>query len=271
MSTVEDTIKTLTEMGFSEAKAKKALTQTGWSGVEQAMEWLLSHPDDDGAMDEDEMAEAEAAAEPEPPKKELTPEEKAEQLERLEKLRVKKRKEREEKEKQEAIEREKKRIIEGKAITGLKQTLEEQEMKKIAAERRREKIETQKAKERVKAQIAADRAAQKEREAKERGIVPNEPAAPAPVQATATPAPVVNHTEAKIQIKQTDGKPLVQTFKAKETLSAVRLYAQLNRKDQPGAPVNFMTAFPRKVFNEEDYEQPLEVLGLVPSAVLLMK
>ena len=58
---------------------------------------------------------------------------------------------------------------EGKAITGLKAQLEEQQMKKIAEERRREKIETQKAKERVKAQIAADRAAKKEQEARERG------------------------------------------------------------------------------------------------------
>ena len=42
----------------------------------------------------------------------------------------------------------------------------------------------------------------------------------------------------RLQIRQTDGKPLVQTFKAKESLSAVRLYAQLNRKDLPGEKVS---------------------------------
>ena len=73
---------------------------------------------------------------------------------------------------------------EGKAITGLKAQLEEQQMKKIAEERRREKIETQKAKERVKAQIAADRAAKKEQEARERGE-----AVPASAHPVASPPP----------------------------------------------------------------------------------
>jgi hypothetical protein len=51
--------------------------------------------------------EMEAAAVEDVPKKELTAEEKAEQLLRLEELRVKKREEREEREKQEELEREK--------------------------------------------------------------------------------------------------------------------------------------------------------------------
>ena len=112
-------------------------------------------------------------------------------------------------------------------------------MKKIAEERRREKIETQKAKERVKAQIAADRAAKKEQEARERGLAPPPAAAAAPPPA-ASPAPSVapkDYTETRLQIRQTDGKPLVQTFKVKEPLSAVRLFAQLNRKDMPGEKV----------------------------------
>jgi len=269
MSTVEATLTQLQEMGFSEAKAKKALTQTGWSGVEAAMEWLLANPDDDGEMDEVEAAAAEAAEEEaKKPKKELTAEEKAEQLERLEELRIKKRKEREEREKQEEIEREKKRVIEGKAITGLKAQLEEQEMKKIAAERRREKLETQKAKERVKAQIAADRAAKKEKEALERGQAPA--ATPPSVATAAAPPPQKNYDETRLQIRQTDGKPLVHTFKVKESLSAVRLYVQLNRQDLPGAPVNLMTTFPRVVFSEDDYDKPLETLGLVPSAALVI-
>lgn len=146
MSTVEATLTQLKEMGFSEAKAKKALTQTGWSGVEAAMEWLLANPDDDGEMeveDEDELSLKPDEEKVEQPKKELTPEERAKQLERLEELRVKKRKEREEREKQDEIEKEKRRVVEGKAITGLKAQLEEQQMKKIAEERRREKLETQ--------------------------------------------------------------------------------------------------------------------------------
>jgi len=264
----------LKEMGFPEEKAKKALMMTGWKGVEPAMEWILAHPDDDGTLDEEEQEEMNLAEEEaKKPKKELTAEEKAEQLKRLEELRVKKAAERVEREKQEAIEKEKRRVQEGKAITGLKAQLEEQQMKKIAEERRREKIETQKAKERVKAQIAADRAAKKEQEARERGeAVPasTQPvASPPPSQSAPSSAPK-DYTETRLQIRQTDGKPLVQTFKAKESLSAVRLYAQLNRKDLPGEKVNLMTTFPRKVFSEDDYDKPLDALGLVPSAALVI-
>lgn len=193
-------------------------------------------------------------------------------MERLEALRVQKAKERVEREKQDEIEKEKRRVQEGKAITGLKAQLEEQQMKKIAEERRREKLETQKAKERVKAQIAADRAAKKEQEALERGLPPP-PTAAAPPAAAAAPvassAPK-DYTETRIQIRQTDGKPLVQTFKVKEPLSAVRLFAELNRKDLPGEKVNLMMTYPRKMFTEDDYDKPLDSLGLVPSAALVI-
>lgn len=43
--TVGAILATLVEMGFEEARAKKALEQTGWQGVEAAMEWLLAHPE----------------------------------------------------------------------------------------------------------------------------------------------------------------------------------------------------------------------------------
>jgi hypothetical protein len=48
----------------------------------------------------------------------------------------------------------------------------------------------------------------------------------------------------------------------------------LNRDDVAitGAPVKLMTNFPRKVFDDDDYEKPLSQLGLVPAAaVIVMK
>ena len=54
-------------------------------------------------------------------------------------------------------------------------------------------------------------------------------AAPAPV-AAATPAPAKReYTEAKIQIRQSTGQPLVHSFGVKESLAAVRLYVEMNR------------------------------------------
>jgi len=126
MPTIEETINTLKDMGFPEERAKKALNKTGWAGVEAAMEWLLSHPEDEDEDDE-EMTEEEKPAEPKP---ELTEEEKAKKLEELEKLRIKKRIEREEKEKQEEIEREKRRMEDGKAMSKLKTDIQDQEIKR---------------------------------------------------------------------------------------------------------------------------------------------
>jgi len=261
MPTIEETINTLKDMGFPEERAKKALNKTGWSGVESAMEWLLSHPEGEDEEEEDE----EMQAEPEVPKVPLTPEEKAQKIIEMEQLRVKKRAEREEREKQEQIEKEKRRVAEGKIMSKTRQQVDDQEIKKLAEERRREKLETAKAKQRALDAIESDKRARKlERDAAKGINVPKPTVEDAPKQ------PQRNYDETKIQIRLQDGKKLEQTFKAKEPLSAVRVYLQMNCPDLAGSPIKLMTSFPRKVFSEEDYEKPLEVLGLCPSAVIIM-
>ena len=67
----------------------------------------------------------------------------------------------------------------------------------------------------------------------------------------------------------TNGSTLTHTFGTKEQLASVRLFIEMNRTDGNG---NFklQTNFPRKVFTEEEYEKPLDVLGLVPSAVVIV-
>merc|ERR1712107_875490 len=174
---------------------------------------------------------------------------------------------REEREKQEQIEKEKKRVIEGKAMSNLRQDLNDQEIKKMAEERRREKQETADAKRRVMEQIEADkRARQMERDAAKGKTVPT-----ATVSAADVPKPPQrNYDETKLQIRLQDGKKMEQTFKAKESLSAVRVYIQMNNPSLANSPIKLMTSFPRKVFSEEDYDKQLEVLGLCPSAVVIL-
>lgn len=53
-------IETLGAMGFGAPQAKKALKETG-GDMERAVEWLFSHPDDQGIFDDDEGASAETA------------------------------------------------------------------------------------------------------------------------------------------------------------------------------------------------------------------
>lgn len=203
-------------------------------------------------------------------KKPLTEEEKKAQLALLEEKMKRKRQEREENEKKEAQERERLRIKSGKDMLEAKRKLEETEMKKVMDQRRREKMEEKAARDRVKAQIEADKAARK---AKMAGESP--PAAPAPVAVTPTateapkPAASKNYTHARIQIRMMDGSTLVEQFDAKEQLSAVRLFVQLKLGNSP-TPFGLMTNFPKKVFTGDDYDVPLEKLGLVPSAVLIV-
>lgn len=56
------------------------------------------------------------------------------------------------------------------------------------------------------------------------------------------------------------GKALTQSFGAKEPLSAVRLYIEMNRTDGD-CPFKLMTSFPKRIFGEEDYDKPLDSLG----------
>ncbi|XP_050738235.1 UBX domain-containing protein 1-B-like [Eriocheir sinensis] len=203
-------------------------------------------------------------------KKPLTEEEKLQKKKNLEEKIKQRRLEREEKEAKEALEREKKRIQMGQEIAERKRVMQEQEMKRLAEERKREKLEDKMARQRVKEQIERDRQARKEKEGGSQAAAASEPK-PQPA-AAAQPAPKKDYSQTRLQIRFPSGTPLVQEFKAKEPLSAVRLWVSLNRPDgaPPDTPFNLSTTFPRKIFSDEDMDKPLEVLGLVPSAVLIV-
>ncbi|KAK2581274.1 hypothetical protein KPH14_008064 [Odynerus spinipes] len=202
-------------------------------------------------------------------KKPLTEEEKKEQLKLLEEKLRQKRKEREEQSKKEAFEREKNRIRSGKEMTEARKKLEELEMKKLLEQRKREKEEEKFARQRVRAQIEADKVARRAKAAADS----SQTSIPAPI--LSSPSSTSSHhrkdySETKLQIRLTNGKTLMQSFGSKEQLSAVRLFVEMNRTDGC-EPFNLMTNFPKKVFTEEDYDVPLGVLGLVPSAVIIVQ
>uniref|UniRef100_A0A182QJE4 UBX domain-containing protein n=1 Tax=Anopheles farauti TaxID=69004 RepID=A0A182QJE4_9DIPT len=219
-------------------------------------------------------------------KKPLTEEEKKAQLALLEDKMRRKRQEREENEKKEAMERERLRIKSGKDMLEARRKMEEQEMKKLMDQRKREKLESQQARDRVRAQIEADRAARKAKDSGEPATATSPtsttvspPAATASTAATAVPATSTtptakpaekkSYSSAKIAIRMMDGTQLVQTFQAAEQLAAVRLFVQL-KMDAVDASFGLMTNFPKKVFTDEEYDMPLDKLGLVPNAVLIV-
>lgn len=190
-------------------------------------------------------------------KKPLTEDEKKEQLAKIEAKLKQRRLEREAREKEEQLEKEKNRIRSGKDLLEAKRKLEEAEMKKIMDQKKREKQEEKLARERVKQQIEQDRQARK--------TLYGQQAPQEPTPATSIPAPTKspvsqNYSEVKLQIRLTNGTALTQTFGAKEPLSAVRLFVEINRTDEPG-PFQLKVPFPAKVFGTEDYDKPLDLLG----------
>lgn len=207
-------------------------------------------------------------------KKPLTEEEKKEQLSKIETKLRQRRLEREEREKLEALDREKTRIRAGKEMLEAKQKHEELEVQRMVEARKREKEEDKRARQRVKDQIEQDKLARKAKlagndsNAQDNNVLP----APPPITPTTSkPSPQTTqvHTEVRLQIRLTNGENLKQTFGAKEPLSAVRLFVEMHRTDGKG-PFSLMTTFPRKVFSPEDYDKPLDFLGLAPTSVLVV-
>lgn len=164
--------------------------------------------------------------------------------------------EREAREKLEELEREKNRIKSGKEIHEAKKKHDEQKIKKMLEQRKREKEEEILARQRVKEQIEQDKLRRKEKY----GGVATEPAISKQESEISKPIIAKDYSQVKLQIRLTNGEALTQTFSAKEPLSAVRVYIEMNRTD-PSGPFSLMTTHPRKVFNSDDYEKPLDLLG----------
>lgn len=138
-------------------------------------------------------------------------------------------------------------------------------------QRKREKQEEKAARERVRAQIEADKAARRAKA----GIEPISPITPPTVSQPVQPVvatPPKDYKETRIQIRLPNGSSLVETFNKQEQLAAVRLFVQLKQGEAPTGvfPFSMMTTFPRKVFNDEDFEKSLEELQLVPSATIMV-
>ncbi|KAG8522751.1 UBX domain-containing protein 1 [Galemys pyrenaicus] len=195
---------------------------------------------------------------------------------RMLELVAQKQREREEREEREALERERQRRRQGQELSAARQRLQEDEMRRAAEERRREKAEELAARQRVREKIERDKA---ERAKKYGGSVGSQPSTPTtepgPVPSSPSQEPPTKreYDQCRIQVRLPDGTSLTQTFRAREQLAAVRLYVELHRGEEPGGgqdPVQLLSGFPRRAFSEADMERPLQELGLVPSAVLIV-
>ncbi|VDN05198.1 unnamed protein product [Thelazia callipaeda] len=192
--------------------------------------------------------------------KPLTQEEKKEKLaslqHKLKEIKVRK----EEEEKKEALEKEKRRRLEGKSMAKVEQERKDLEIKKLLEQKKREKQEEAEARKRVLEQIRLDREARKA--AQEQRQQPQ----------SASPNEVRDDSFCHIQVRLFDGSVIKEKFKSDEPLSHVRLWVEMNDKNltMKGTPFTLMTPFPRKIFTEEDMEAPIKAHGLVPTANMVV-
>jgi len=274
-------LATLVEMGFDQKQSDLALSKTGSSSVQSAMDWILSHPDWESELPptatetEEPAGGGETGSQEETPvvpKEPLTEEQKQERALALQERLNKAREKRLEEEKKDKIEREKNRRKDGKDIGNIKEEYQAKMMRKQAEERKREKLANAAAKKKVQEQIAADKAARLARSNAEKSTA-----------AVAETSQVVREkqeevrkqqptaTNTRIQLRLPDGKRLVQVFESDESLSALIRYAHMNSGLEESEFRLVSGGMPPKKFTDEDREKTLVDLSLVPSAVVMVQ
>ena len=189
--------------------------------------------------------------------KQLTPEEKAEQLKLLQ---DKLKKRREEKANQELADQAKSIKMHRESqrkMTELARIIEEKEMQKLIEQRKQEEILQ---KQRVLAQIEADKLERKLRNAPAQPTQqPEMPAAAAVVR-----QPTGNTSSLRIKFK--DGSVLTETFQASDKLSKV---IEFIGSSKAISKFKLVLTFPRQELNDKN--KTLLELGLVPSANLVVE
>ncbi|CAG0884964.1 unnamed protein product [Cyprideis torosa] len=202
----------------------------------------------------------------------LTPEEKARQMALLEQKLAEKKAARLRQEAEAEKLREINRIKQGKETAEAKRRHQEMEAKRIADELRRQKMEEAEAKRRVLAQIEEDKRRRQAATQQDQSTTPAQTSPPRAEKVPAAPAPAVHkYDTTRIQIRLDDGTVLQHTFNASEELAAVRLFIQTKRPELLEKEFVLLSTFPRRTYENEDWMKPLSVLGLVPSASLILR
>ena len=140
----------LLEMGFPEARCKKALLVSGNDSVEHGIQWLTEHVEDPLADAPLTIAQVKRALKPK-----LTPEEKAAKAQELQRKAVEQRKKREE---LEALDRQKREREHAKKSTEQKRQMDVIESQRFIESKKREKEQEKAERAKIKAKLAADRA-----------------------------------------------------------------------------------------------------------------
>ncbi|KAL5053834.1 hypothetical protein RYX36_034516 [Vicia faba] len=193
-------LEELESMGFSTARATRALHFSGNASLEAAVTWIENH---ENTPDIDEMPLVPAVSKTKATKPSLTPEE---TNAILKELREKARKKKEEEEKRAEREREKERIRVGKELLEAKRIEEDNERKRLLALRKAEKEEERRAREKIRQKLEEDKAERR----RKLGLPAEEPS-------TAKPSTVVEEKKSFLPIR-----PATKTEQMRECLRSLK-------------------------------------------------
>ncbi|KAI4979544.1 hypothetical protein ZWY2020_016297 [Hordeum vulgare] len=207
----------LESMGFSTARATRALHFSGNSTIEGAINWLSEHQED---PDIDEMPMVPANSEANKPS--LTAEEKKI---KAQELRERARKKKEEEERRMEREKEKERIRIGKELLEAKKMEELNERKRIIELRRLEKEEEKRAREKIRQKLEEDKAERR----RKLGLPAEAPAASKP----SAPPPVEEKKSAFL--------PVRPATKAERMRDCLRNIKQQNKEEDAKVKRAFQT------------------------------
>ena len=193
--------------------------------------------------------------------KQLTPEEKAEQLKLLQEKLKKKREERANQELADQAKNIKMHRESQRKMTELARLNEEKDMQKLVEQRKREKQEEILQKQRVLAQIEADKLERKLRNAPI-ATTTQPPSAQEPAAVAKRPTGDTSN----LRIKFRDGTVLTEAFQANDKLSRVIEFIE---KSKGVSKFKLIVTYPREEL--KDKGKTLLELGLVPSANLMIE
>ncbi|KAK2739100.1 hypothetical protein FQN57_006666 [Myotisia sp. PD_48] len=199
----------------------------------------------------------------------LTEEEKRLRLEELRERLASKRSKAAEQDKQDQKRNEEIRRKNTKETQDLKEDLQKKERLKEAAQKKREKQEEIDAKARIKAKIEADKQerrlkAEKEKAEREGRAILQQQSQPVPA-APAASKPAAAYTQTRLRLTTATGN-VIKSFPVETSLAEVAAALV----DEGHQVSRFTQAFPKKVYNEEDFGASLKELGLVPSGSLIV-
>ncbi|KAB8087378.1 hypothetical protein EE612_011564 [Oryza sativa] len=208
----------LEAMGFTTARATRALHFSGNSTIEGAINWLSEHQEDPD-IDEPLLVPANTITEANKPS--LSPEE---MKIKAQELRERARKKKEEEERRMEREREKERIRIGKELLEAKRIEEDNERKRMIELRRLEKEEEKRAREKIRQKLEEDKAERR----RKLGLPPEDPAAPKP-----SAPPLVEEKKSAL--------PVRPATKAERMRDCLRNLKQQNKDDDAKVKRAFQT------------------------------